>query len=110
MIQEPVVVLDYVGTINTGQFVATDGVPIVGQCLIYGMVYSSQIVTLDLQQGINDNLGSFVYRHSKMTTVLAGSGTAIEFPVHGKYCRIVITNSSGFSADVEAFFCARPYE
>jgi len=107
---EPIVIIDYVGQIANGQFIATDGVPSVGLTFVYGMIWSSQEVTIDFQQGINDTTGSFIFRHSVLDNVPANTAIAREYPVSGKYCRVVITNSSGTPADVEVFFCARYQE
>lgn len=110
MIQTPITLLDFVGNIADGAFIATNGIPVLGLNMAQGMVYSDRDVVFKIKQGINEQVGGFLYRHIREIDVVATEGKLIEFPICGKYLSLEIENSSGAVAYVEAFFSVRAYE
>ena len=110
MIQTPVVLMDYCGTIADGTSANTVGVPIIGLTMASGLIYSDRAVTLIMKQGVSEHTGAFVYRHTRNIAIPAGECRAIEFPVFGKYCSLEIANASGGLATVEVFFSIRKQE
>lgn len=110
MIQTPITLIDYLGNIADGSFIATNGLPVLGLNMAQGLIYSDRDVVFKIKQGINEQVGGFLYRHVREIDVTAGEGKLIEFPICGKYLSLEIENSSGAVAYVEAFFSARAFE
>jgi len=105
--QEPITIADYVSTLATGSSVSFE-TPIEGYSVIFGQVYSSQTISLDVEQGVDDRGGTLTYDHSIPTvTVAAGTTEARIVPVHGNFARVTLTNASGFTATIRANFDAR---
>lgn len=110
MIQEPIVMIDYIGDLLNGQLIITDGVPLVGLYMVSGMIYSTQNIILSFDQGVNDKTGALLFRLSDITNILAGVARGIDFPINSKFGRIIIANLSGANTTIEVFFSARAYE
>jgi len=119
-IQEPVIVLDYIGNIANGAFIETQdveelnpllrGIPCVGMMQIYGSVFSTQNVTVDISQGVADTAGTLIYDVPPVNfAVLAGTGVPRIVPIVGKFVKVRVSNASGFVANVRTFFVVRAY-
>lgn len=108
-IQTSIVVLDYVDAIPDTQ-TRQGETPCVGHVWVYGMVYSDQAITLNIDQGVNDKGGVLVYRKTTTVAVAAGTAEDAKVPIIGKFVRVRLVNNSGFAANVEAFFAIRPYD
>lgn len=106
--QKPLVVLDFNDVLNNGETKQTADVPIVGWVLLYGMIYTSQEISVVIEQGTQEN--PINYRSCKSYTINSQDCVELEIPIVGKFMRISIVNNSGLSATIESFFCLRGLE
>jgi hypothetical protein len=83
-----------------------DEAAIAGRTMIYGMIYSSANVVLDIDQGVNDSGGIKQYRYNQSFPIVAGVAKAIEVPVVGTFARARVTGN----ADVEIYIAVRGFE
>jgi len=112
MIQEPVVIMDFVGNIANGatELSSTHPTPIDGNVLIYGIVTSNNDVTVYIDMGIDDQSGlPAVYDYSRSFPVLAGTAEERNYPLAGKFARMRVENLSGFIAAVKIHFKMRSH-
>lgn len=106
--QEPLVLLDYTGNLAVSSSL-TKAVPCVGLVFVSGLIYSSKAISLTISEGVASGVPT--YRYSRAYSIVAGDTLPIEWPLHGKYIQVVLTNSSPTDvAAIESFLILRGIE
>lgn len=100
------VLIDYCDTLAHAAN-KSEWIPCAGNDEIKGMIYSSQDITVSIDQGCKDKGGAYTYRHNQIFTVLAGATEGRRFPIFGKFIKLTINNNSGNPSAIECFFGCR---
>lgn len=99
--QKPCVLHEFVGVVADSDTQSSDDVPLVGWKEIVGGVYSSEKVTLNIRQGLNENAGAFLYRDLESWSIGAGGWQPFIVIVHGRFAKLEVVNASGSPSNVE---------
>ena len=106
MLQEPVIIQDFIGNLAPGANESSEDIPCVGQVLVYGLAYSDAAATLEISQGVNDLGGVKQYRHTVSIPIAALTAEPFQVLVYGKFVKTNIVAGLG-AANVEVFAALR---
>ena len=102
--QRPYILAEYVGTIANAATYTSTAVPTVGWKEIVGMLYADQTLTLTVEQGINENTGTHLYRYINTWVVPASTPQPVLVLRCARFARIQAANASGALANAELHF------
>jgi hypothetical protein len=106
--QRPIIAFDFDDTIADSATEYSEQIAVVGLRYISGCIYSDQDVTLYMEEGlVHTAAGVVTWRWSTSDAIVAGVARKLEYTIDGKYLRMAVNNSSGNTANVEAYFECR---
>jgi len=106
--QDVVTISNFSGPILALATETTPNVAVVGQCRLYGGIFSSQAAILNVDYCFNDQSGPpLIFPYTRPFPIAAGTAITIEMILAAKVARLRIV-CGAIATTIECYFAARP--